>query len=126
MKQIMQQGIFVLAIMLVLSAMLSGRRTAEASTIYLVTSFDFAHYPACGLKNTKNCIKAVRFYDADSKRVLAEEQVQRESTGQQWITARAEVPSMPRRVYAATIYLDTGGRMNQGPAGRSSEANLRR
>ncbi len=89
--------------------------------MYLVTSFDFTHHPACGSSMLRNCIKGIRFYDADSNLSLAEVEATADMTRQQSIIGMANVSSIPRRVYAVTVYLDNTGRMSEGPRGQISE-----
>ena len=89
--------------------------------MYLVTSFDFTHHPACGSSTLRNCIKGIRFYDGDSNMSLAEGEVTAEMTGQQSVIGMAKVSSVPRRVYAVTVYLDNSGRVSEGPRGPISE-----
>ncbi len=42
-------------------------------------------------------------------------------TGQQTLIGLAKVSSLPRRVYAVTVYLDNAGRVSEGPRGQISE-----
>ena len=41
-------------------------------------------------------------------------------TGRQSILGIAKVSSIPRKVYAATVYLDSEGRLNQGLPGQTT------
>jgi hypothetical protein len=64
--------LIVLAVMFLLRAWLGAERHAGTLDMYLVTSFNFSSYPACGLSRNSNCVQAIRFYDADSNTRLAE------------------------------------------------------
>lgn len=87
----------------------------------LVTSFDFSNYPACGLSPRSYCIRAIRFYDPDSKTRLAEVPVRADMTGQQPIVATARVHSIPLHAYAVTVYVDSSGRLREGLPGEVSK-----
>lgn len=112
--------LIVIAVMLVLRAWVGAQRHAGTLDMYLVTSFNFSRYPACGLSRNSNCIQAIRFYDADSHARLAEVPAQAGMTGAQWITTTVRVNSVPRRAYAVTVYLDNSGTLKEGPPGQVS------
>ncbi len=61
-----------IAVVFALSLWLRAERREDAAVMHLVTSFDFTHHPACGSSKLRNCIKGIRFYDADSNLSLAE------------------------------------------------------
>ncbi len=107
---------FVFAMSLLLTAEMKN-----GSTVYLQTSFDFTDHPACGQSESTNCIKAIRFYDADSRLPLAEVETKASMTGQQSIIGITKVSAIPHRVYAVTVYLDSAGRLTEGPRGQISE-----
>jgi hypothetical protein len=111
---------FAIAIIFAFGLWLRAERT-EDSAMYLVTSFDFTRYPACGSSALRNCIKGIRFYDADSGLSLAEAEATGDMTGQKSMIGVAKVSSIPRRVYAITVYLDNSGRVSEGPRGQISE-----
>ena len=114
--------VFTLAIVFALTAWLSAERQQQrASAIYLVTNFDFAAYPVCRASKTTNCINAIRFYDADSQQSLAEVKASADMAGRQSVVGTARVSSIPHRVYAVTAYLDSAGRMKEGPRGQITE-----
>src|SRR5205814_9653919 len=90
-------------------------------TVRLVTSFDFTDHPPCSSSNVRNCMKGIRFYDADSHLSLAEVEARANMTGQQSIIGTARLSSVPYRVYAVTVYLDNNGHLSEGPRGQISE-----
>jgi hypothetical protein len=113
---------FSLAIVVALSTWLvAAKKNDVAAEMYLVTSFDFARYPACQSSRTSNCILAIRFYDADSNQRLAEVGTIDGMRGRQTIVGRAKASLIPRRAYAVTVYLDDAGRQKEGPRGQTSE-----
>ncbi len=117
----MKKTLLVAIVMvLLLRAWLGAERHSETLKLKLVTSFDFAQYPACGPNRTINCIQAVRFYDADSKLRLAEVPAPPGRTTSQQITAALNVNSIPRRAYAVTVYADSNGLSKEGPPGAVS------
>ena len=113
---------FSLAIVMAFSAWLVEAKKREvADDMYLVTSFDFARYPACQPGRNSNCILAIRFYDADSNQRLAEAETTGGMRGRQTIVGRAKGGAMPHRAYAVTVYLDNDGTRKEGPRGQTSE-----
>ena len=112
---------FITVILFLLTAWMSAKTAKPRIEMNLVTSFDFASYPMCGASGHRNCIAAVRFYDADSSRLLADVAITRAITGRQWVVGSATVNSVPRRAYAVTVYLDASGRKQEGPRGPVSE-----
>ncbi len=112
--------IVAIAVMFLLHAWVSAERHAGTLNMYLVTSFHFSSYPACGLSRSSYCIQAIRFYDPDSKARLAEAPVRAGMTGPQLIVATVRVNSIPRHAYAVTVYLDNSGNRNEGLPGRVS------
>lgn len=88
--------------------------------MYLVTSFDFAKYPACQTSRDRSCILAIRFYDAATDKKLAEVKTDANMRGTQRIVAKAD-GAIPHRVYAATVYLDNLGAVTEGPHGQATE-----
>lgn len=60
--------IVAIAVIFLLHAWVSAERQAGTTNMNLVTSFDFSKYPACGLSPRSYCIRAIRFYDPDSRR----------------------------------------------------------
>ena len=114
-------AIFAIAIVFALGLWLKAEGTENRLAVHLVTSFDFNHYPACGSSAPRNCIKGIRFYDADSNLSLAEVEATAYMTGQVSMIGVARVRSIPRRVYAVTVYLDNSGRVSEGPRGQTSE-----
>jgi len=111
-----------IAFLFTLSLFLIAETRSVVSTVYLATTFDFTHHPACSFSKLTNCVKGVRFYDADSHLSLAEVEAAENMTGQQSIVGMAQVSSVPRRVYAVTFYLDNAGRLNEGQPGQISES----
>ena len=111
---------FTLAIVVACSVWLFAEKR-EAAGMYLVTSFDFARYPACQAGRNSNCILAIRFYDADSNRRLAEVETGTAMRGRQAIVAKAKAGAMPHRAYAVTVYRDSSGSEKEGPRGQTSE-----
>jgi hypothetical protein len=113
--------VFTLVVVFALTTWLGAeRKYPRPVALHLVTNFDFAAYPACRFGGTSNCIQAIRFYDADSRQLLAEVPANT-MTGRQQIIGTATVASIPRRVYALTVYLDTSGQTKEGARGRVSE-----
>ncbi len=90
-----------------------------------VTSFDFGQYPPCAA-GWSNCIQAIRFYDADSARLLAEVPVSGSTKGPQRIVATARLMFIPRHAYAVTVYRDEMGSRREGPRGQVSELSAGR
>ena len=112
---------FALAIVLVLAVWRSAEGTSMAPSVQLQTSFDFTSYPTCGPAMKSNCIVAIRFYDSDSNHLLATAPTAPDMTGRHVIVATAHASSVPRTVYAATVYLDDHGQRMEGPHGPTSE-----
>lgn len=112
---------FAIVIVFAFGLWLRAERTEDPLAMHLVTSFDFTYYPACGSSALRNCIKGIRFYDADSNLSLAEAEVTADMTGQMSMIGVAKVSSIPHRVYAVTVYLDNAGRLREGPRGQISE-----
>ncbi len=104
---------------LLLAGMRAEKRTGTTG-MYLVTSFDFDRYPACGVNRSRYCIQAIRFYDGDSIARLAEVPVNGGKTGPQPIVATIHVYSIPRHVYAVTVYEDGMGTLKEGLPGQLS------
>jgi hypothetical protein len=115
--------LIVIAVMFLLRAWLGAERHAGTFDMYLVTSFNFSSYPACGLSRASYCIQAIRFYDADSGARLAEVPVNEGMAGPRRIVTTVRLNSIPRHAYAATVYLDNGGILQEGPAGQVSTFN---
>jgi len=115
--------LIVIAVMFLLRAWLGAERHVGTLDMYLVTSFNFSIYPACGLNRNSNCIQAIRFYDADSSARLAEVPAHANMTGAQRITTTVRVHSVPRHAYAATLYLDNNSILKEGSAGQVSESH---
>ncbi len=112
---------FALAIVSALTTWLAAERKYHpATTLEMVTSFDFASYPACRAGESGNCIRGIRFYDADSGQRLAEASVTANTMGRRRIVARASVSSVPRGIYAVTVYLDPSGQIKEGRPGEVS------
>ncbi len=101
----------------------SGDRHSATADMYLVTSFDFLRYPACGSTASSYCIEAIRFYDPDSRTRLAEVLVSPNATGPQSIVAH--VNSIPHHVYAVTVYRDNGATSEEGLPGQVSSIEAR-
>jgi hypothetical protein len=99
---------------------LFAEKREAASGMYLVTSFDFARYPACQGNANSNCIVAIRFYDADSNQRLAEVETNT-MTGTQRIIGKARAGAMPHRAYAVTVYRDSSGNQREAPRGQTTE-----
>lgn len=112
---------FAIAIVLVFAVWLVAERTDVHTGVQLQTTFDFNRYPACGPTSKSNCIVAIQFYDAMSNQILATTATAPGMTGRQVIVATAPAGSFPRRVYAATVYLDDHGQRLEGPRGQTSE-----
>lgn len=108
------------AMVFLLRAWLGAERHNGTLKLNLVTSFDFAKYPACGPQRTSNCIQAIRFYDADSNLRLAEVPAPHGRTGPQPMMAAVNLNSIPRRAYAVTVYADNNGISKEGPRGAVS------
>jgi len=112
---------FAIALALLFTAWLRAERRELPLQMNLVTSFDFNSYPTCAAAGRSNCIQAIRFYDADSARLLAEVTVSDSMRGLQRIVGTATVRSIPHRAYAVTVYLDNSGRRQEGAPGPVSE-----
>lgn len=112
--------IAAMVVMVLLCVWVSAERHAGTLSMYLVTSFDFSSYPACGLSRSNYCIQAIRFYDPDSKARLAEVPVHFGMSGPQPIVATVRVHSIPRHAYAVTVYLDNSGSLKEGLPGQVS------
>jgi len=112
--------LIVIAVMFLLRAWLGAERHAGTLDMYLVTSFNFSSYPACGLSRASYCIQAIRFYDADSGARLAEVPVNEGMAGPRRIVTTVRVNSIPRHAYAVTVYLDNSETLREGPAGQVS------
>ena len=110
-----------LAIVVACSVWLFADKREAAPGMYLVTSFDFARYPVCQASGNSNCIMAIRFYDADSNRRLAEVETNAGMRGTQRIMAKANAGAMPHRAYAVTVYLDSDGSRKEGLRGQTTE-----
>jgi hypothetical protein len=109
------------AIFVVCSMWVLAEKWEAAPEIYLVTSFDFAQYPACQASRNTNCILSIRFYDADSHQRLAEVPTSASMTGRQEIIGRAQAGGIPRRVYAVTVYADSAGNRMEGSPGQTTD-----
>ena len=113
---------FTLAIIFALTTWLAAERTHHSPVgINLVTSFDFAAYPACSKGEGTRCIQGIRFYDADSKQLLTEVPVDRNMTGRRQIVGKITPNSIPRAVYAVTVYADASKNTREGSPGEVSE-----
>jgi hypothetical protein len=112
--------LIVIAVMFLLRAWLGAERHAGTLDMYLVTSFNFSSYPACGLSRASYCIQAIRFYDADSGARLAEVPVTEGMAGARRIVTTVRVNSIPHHAYAVTVYLDNSGILKEGPTGQVS------
>ena len=111
---------FVLGIVFALTTWLAADKNYHPSTtLEMVTSFDFADYPACR-PSQSSCIRGIRFYDADSGQRLADAPVDESMVGRRKISARTHVSSIPRGVYAVTVYLDSTGQIKEGHPGEVS------
>ena len=110
-----------LAIVVACSVWLFAEKREPARGMYLVTSFDFAHYPVCQPSKNNNCILAIRFYDADTNQRLAEVKTNARMRGTQRIMAKANASAMPQRAYAVTVYLDSSGSPKEGPRGQTTQ-----
>lgn len=113
--------VFAVVLALLFTAWLRAEKRELPLKMNLVTSFDFGSYPACAAPERGNCIRAIRFYNADSAKLLAEVPVSETMTGWQRIVGTATVSSIPRRAYAVTVYVDHSGRGQEGPRGPVSE-----
>jgi len=111
--------LIVIVVMFLLRAWLGAERHAGVIDMRLMTSFNFSSYPACGLSG-RNCIQAIRFYDADSNVRLADVPAHAGMTGAQPIVATVRVSSVPRHAYAVTVYLDNRGALKEGLPGQVS------
>jgi hypothetical protein len=112
---------FASAIVLLFAVWLAAEKKDNMVRVQLQTTFDFNEYPACGRSSTSNCVVAIQFYDAASHQILATKVTEPGITGRQTIVATTNASSFPRRVYAATVYLDDSGRRQSGPRGQISE-----
>jgi hypothetical protein len=112
--------IAAIAVMFLLRAWVGAEKGSGTLDMYVVTSFDFSSYPACGLGQRTYCIQAIRFYDPDSKMRLAEVSVPAGVTGPQSIVATVRVHSIPRHAYAVTVYRDDSGNLQEGLPGEVS------
>jgi hypothetical protein len=113
---------FVVAIAMVflLRVWVSAERHPGTVDMHLVTNFDFSTYPACKASRNSYCIQAIRFYDADSSARLAEVTAGQGMLGPERIVVAIRVNSVPRRVYAVTVYQDGSGTSREGPPGQVS------
>jgi hypothetical protein len=109
------------AMVLLFAVWLVAERKDTQPGVNLQTTFDFNSYPTCGPTIKSNCIVAIQFYDAVSNHILAPAATTPGMKGCQVIVATVHASSFPRRVYAATVYLDDSGRGKQGPRGQTSE-----
>ncbi len=109
------------AIFVVCSVWVLAEKWEAAPEIYLVTSFDFARYPACQANRNSNCILSIRFYDADSHHRLAEVPTSANMIGRQEIIGKAQTGGIPQRVYAVTVYVDSDGNRLEGPQGQTTD-----
>lgn len=112
--------ILAFAIVFAFSIFLFAEKGRTAPKVYLITTFDFRRYPACALDLQRNCIAAIRFYDADSKEPLADVETIG-MTGPQTIVAVAKPGTIARRAYAATVYLDSDWHRKIGAPGETSQ-----
>ncbi len=110
-----------IAIIAVCSLWALADRSDAAPEMYLVTSFDFARYPACQAGRNTNCILSIRFYDADSHQRLAEVTTTATMIGRQKLVGRVKPGGVPERAYAVTVYLDSAGNPMEGPRGQTTE-----
>ena len=113
--------VFATAVALLFTAWLAAERSELPLKMNLVTNFNFDRYPACTAAQSGNCIRAIRFYDADSSKLLVEAPVNDTMRGWQRVAATTTVSSIPRRAYAVTVYLDSRGHSQEGPRGAVSE-----
>ncbi len=112
---------FATVLVLGLAIWLSAEKRGLPVRMKFVTTFDFGRYPACAAPGQDNCIQAIRFYDADSARLLAEVPVGNTMTGAQRIAGTVMLGFIPRHAYAVTLYWDETGRRQEGPRGQISE-----
>jgi hypothetical protein len=112
---------FAFAIVIVLALWRSAEGTNMTPSVQLKTTFDFNRYRVCGPGINSSCIVAIKFYDATSGQVLASAPTTPGATGRQVMVATARASSFPRRVYAATVYLDDHGETLEGPRGQTTE-----
>ena len=112
---------FALAMVLALTTWLAAERKYHPPiTLEMVTSFDFNAYSGCRSGQSSSCIQGIRFYDADSGQRLADATVTASMIGRRQIIARVHVSSVPRGIYAVTLYLDPSGQMKEGQPGEVS------
>jgi hypothetical protein len=111
----------VLAIIVACSVWLFAEKRESAPGMYLVTSFDFDRYPVCQPSRNSNCILAIRFYDPDSNRRLAEVETNPKMRGTQRLIAKSGAGALPHQAYAVMVYLDSGGSEKEGPRGQITE-----
>lgn len=112
---------FAIGIVLALTTWLAADKSYHPpTTLEMVTSFDFAAYPACRSGQNSSCIQGIRFYDADSGQRLADAPVNQNMTGRRQIVARTHVSSVPRGIYAVTVYVDPAGQIKEGGPGEVS------
>jgi hypothetical protein len=116
---------FAFAMVLMFAVWLAAGKADSQPGLRLQTTFDFNNYPTCGPSIKSNCIVAIQFYDAVSHQILARAATPPAMTGRQVIVATAHVSTFPRRVYAATVYIDHSGRRMEGPRGPTSEYEYR-
>jgi hypothetical protein len=109
-----------IAILVACSVWLFAEKRDVGHGMYLVTSFDFAKYPACQPGRNRSCILAIRFYDADTDKELSEVKTNATMIGTQRIVAKVD-GAIPHRAYAVTVYLDGAGSRSEGPRGRTTE-----
>ena len=100
--------------------LVADRKQHPTTNLRIVTSFDFTVYPACRFGQGSNCMQAIRFYDADSGRRLADAPVSPNMTGRRQIVANARLATIPRGIYAVTVYLDAAGQTKEGLPGEVS------
>jgi hypothetical protein len=112
---------FAAAIVVVLALWRSAEGTSVTPSVQLQTTFNFNAYRACGPAINTNCIVAIQFHDAASGQVLATAATKPGMTGRRVMVATAHARSIPRRVYAATVYLDEHGERTEGPRGATSD-----
>jgi len=112
---------FAIAIVLALTTWLAAERKYHPPmAMDIVTSFDFGMYPACHSGKGSNCIQSIRFYDAESGQRLADAPVTASMTERSQIIARVHVSSVPRGIYAVTVYRDLSGQTKEGRPGEIS------
>ena len=97
--------VFAIALALLLTGWLSAARREPRPEMHLVTSFDFGSYPACPAAGRGYCIQAIRLYDADSAKLLAEVPVSDTMTGGSGSSApRLSTPSHVARTRSQSIW----------------------